>query len=198
VMANVTAVPLVVVATRAMVPGDILQRTDVKLAQGKAVDDDILFHSLDDVVGQQARRAVVEGMPIKQDDLQSPILVRRNDAVNVVARSAGIQVKTTGRAQEDGSKGDLIVVESMLNRERFLARVSGIHEVEVFAQTADADAATATVERTSQALKPANRKPSLVKNGTGEPRAAGFRLPGQATARKAPFDDLRPLETERR
>jgi flagella basal body P-ring formation protein FlgA len=201
VTAKITAVPLVAVATRALVPGDIVQRSDVKLAEGKANDDDILFPSLDDVVGQQARRAVVAGQAIKQDDVQSPILVRRGDAVAVFARSAGIQVRTTGRAQEEGSKGDVIIVESMLNRERFMARVSGIHEVEVFAQTADADAATSATERSSQALKPANRNSAWAKKGAAaEPRAAGFRLPGRAAPRQAtvPYDDLRPLTTERR
>ncbi|HVX15069.1 MAG TPA: flagellar basal body P-ring formation chaperone FlgA [Pirellulales bacterium] len=200
VTATITALPLVVVATRALVPGDIVQRTDVKLAQGKEDENDLLFHTLDEVVGQQARRAVVDGQPIKQDDIQLPLLVRQGDAVAVYARSSGIQVRTTGRAQEDGSKGDLIVVESMLTRERFMARVSGIHEVEVFAQVADADAATGG-ERTSLALKPANRKAAQGKNrSASNTRAAGFRLPGQTATRQAtvPIEDLRPLKMERR
>ncbi|HET6881286.1 MAG TPA: flagellar basal body P-ring formation chaperone FlgA [Pirellulales bacterium] len=199
VSAKVTAVPLVAVATRALVPGDIVQRTDVKLDQAKARDDDILFHSLDEVIGQQARRAVVEGQPIKQEDVQSPVLVHRGDAVVVFARSAGIQVKTQGRAQEEGSRGDVIVVQSLTGPERFMARVSGIHEVEVFAQTADADAATVPTERISQALKPANRKPGWGKKA-GTTGSLGFRLPGSSAPRQAavPNDDLRPLTTERR
>ena len=155
VTAKVAAVPLVVLATRALVPGDIVQRTDVKLGQAKRDSSDLPFHRLDDVLGMETKRAIVDGQVLKQDDLRSPLLVRRGDAVAVFARSAGIQVRTTARAQEDGSKGDLIVVESMLNRERFMARVSGIHEVEVFAQAADADAAASDTERRSATLKPA-------------------------------------------
>jgi flagella basal body P-ring formation protein FlgA len=179
VMAKVAAVPLVVVATRALVPGDLVQRTDVKMGQAKNGGGDILFHALEDVVGQQTKRALVEGQALKQDDLQSPLLVRRGDAVAVVARSAGIQVRTTGRAQEDGSKGDLIVIEAMLNRDRFMARVSGIHEVEVFAQTADANGAAGTPGRESTALRPARMKPATTTS------AGGFRLPAQPVTKQA-------------
>lgn len=155
VTAKVAIVPQVVMATRALVPGDIVQRTDVKLGQAKFDASDFPFHRLDEVIGQETKRAIVEGQVLKQNDLRSPLLVRRGDAVAVFARSAGIQVRTTARAQEDGSKGDLILVESMLNRERFMARVTGIHEVDVFAQAADADAATGDSDRRSATLKPA-------------------------------------------
>jgi flagella basal body P-ring formation protein FlgA len=200
VPAKIGKVPLVVVATRALVPGDVVQRTDVQLAQGKESGDDILFHSLDEVVGQQARRALVEGQPIKQDDVQSPLLVRRGDAVTVFARSAGIEVRTQGRAQEEGSKGDVIVIESLLTRERFMGRVCGIHQVEVFAQTADADAATSTAERGPQALKPANYRAAAAKTDAGRGKqAGGFRLPGQTVPRQASrsFSDARPLTEQR-
>lgn len=200
VTARITKVPLVVVATRPLVPGDVVQRTDVQLAQGKESGDDILFHSLDEVIGQQARRALVEGQPIKQDDVQSPLLVRRGDAVTVFARSAGIEVRTQGRAQEEGSKGDVIVIESLLNRERFMGRICGIHQVEVFAQTADADAATSTTERSPQALKPANYRAAAGKTGAGRGKqAGGFRLPGQSTPRQAvsSFGEARPLTQQR-
>lgn len=180
---QVTSIPLVVVANRAIVPGDIVRSTDVKLGRARTNDDDLPFHSLDEVIGQETKRAVVEGQAIKQDDLRSPLLVRRGDAVHVYARSAGIQVTVQGRAQDDGSRGDLIVVESInSNRERFMARVSGIHEVEVFAQAADAAAAAGMASTESRPLRAAHGK-------TPDRRVAGFRLPSQkattADGRKA-------------
>jgi flagella basal body P-ring formation protein FlgA len=177
VIAKVTSVPLVVVAKRAMVPGDIVQRTDVKLGRAKTSDRDLPFHALDEVVGKETKRALVEGQAIEQDDLRSPILVRRGDAVHVYARSAGIQVHVQARAQEDGSRGDLIVVESInLNRERFMARVSGIHEVEVFAQAADAEAAAGMASTEARPPKAAHAKT------LAERRVPGFRLPTQTAA----------------
>jgi flagella basal body P-ring formation protein FlgA len=173
---KVAAVPLVVVAKRAMVPGDIVQATDVKLGRAKTGDDDLPCRTLEDVVGKETKRAIVEGQAVKEDDLRSPILVRRGDAVHVYARSAGIQVRVEARAQEDGSRGDLIAVESInANRERFMARVSGIHEVEVFAQAADAESA-AGMRSTATRLRAA--RPRM----TAEPRVTGFRRPGEARA----------------
>ncbi len=124
---------MVVVAVRGLVPGDTVQVTDVKFAQRSAVQADNPFYRLEDVVGLQTVGAIVEGQVLDRADVRSPVLVRRGDAVTVFSRSAGIQVRTTGRAQEEGGRGDLITVESMLNRQRFFARVTGIHEVEVFA-----------------------------------------------------------------
>ncbi|HWB07705.1 MAG TPA: flagellar basal body P-ring formation chaperone FlgA [Pirellulales bacterium] len=176
VATKVAAVPLVVVAKRAMVPGDIVQATDVKLGRAKTGDDDLPCRTLDEVVGKETRRAIVEGQAVKEDDLRSPILVRRGDAVHVYARSAGIQVRVDGRAQEDGSRGDLIVVESInANRERFMARVSGIHEVEVFAQPAAAESAAGmrTAETPLRAARP---------RMTADRRATGFRRRAETAA----------------
>jgi flagella basal body P-ring formation protein FlgA len=135
--AVISTPPMVVVALRGLVPGDTVQATDVKFAQRTAVQADNPFYRLEDVVGLQTVRAIVEGQVLDRADVRSPLLVRRGDAVTVFSRSAGIQVRTTARAQEEGGRGDLITVESMLNRQRFFARVTGIHEVEVFAHAVE-------------------------------------------------------------
>lgn len=137
----VSLAPLVAVAVRSLAPGDNIQATDVKLVQVPTKRAEDPFYRLEDVIGQQAIGSIVEGQVVDHADVRSPLLVRRGDAVTVYARSAGVQVRTTARAQEDGSRGDLVTVESMLNRQRFFARVSGIHEVEVFAHAVEARSA---------------------------------------------------------
>ena len=138
VQAQVSPAPLVVVATRALVPGEMVQETDVKLAQLKPGRIDSPCYRLEEAVGKETKRAIVVGQPLDEDDLRSPLVVRRGDAITVYARSAGIQVRTDGRATEDGSRGDLIVVQSLTSPDKFRARVSGIREVEVFAQSSEA------------------------------------------------------------
>jgi flagella basal body P-ring formation protein FlgA len=152
--------PMVAVATRSLVPGDNVQATDVKLVQAPPRQTDNPFYRLEDLIGQQAIGAIVEGQVIDQEDVRAPLLVRRGDAVTVFARSAGVQVRTTARAQEDGSRGDLITVESMLNRQRFFARVTAIHEVEVFAHAIEArsSAEGAPRETRASAAAPGVRK----------------------------------------
>ncbi len=138
VLAKVSPAPMVVIATRALVPGEMVQETDVKLAQLKPGRIDSPFYRLQEVIGKETKRAIVAGQPLDEDDLRSPLIVRRGDAVTVYARSAGVRVRTDGRATEDGSRGDLIVVQSMMTPDKFRARVSGIREVEIFAQASEA------------------------------------------------------------
>ena len=77
--------------------------------------------------------------------------------MTVYARSAGLRVRTTARAKDDGSVGDLIAVDSLLNKQSFFARVSGIQEVEVFAHGIDASgSANAAANQTATKKAAAN------------------------------------------
>ena len=113
---------------------------------------DAPFYRLEDVIGQETKRALVLDQAIEHEQIRSPLLVKRGEAVAVYARAAGIQVRTTGRVTQDGGRGDLIVVESMETRERFFARVSGIHEVEIYADTSEAAGVADTGGRSEEAM----------------------------------------------
>ena len=69
------------------------------------------------------------------DQLQSPIVVKRGDLVTVTAQTSGIRVRTSAKALQDGSTGELIQVESMESKQRYDARVTGLREAAVFAAT---------------------------------------------------------------
>lgn len=177
--AVISTPPMVVVALRGLVPGDTVQATDVKFAQRSGVHADNPFYRLEDVVGLQTVGAIVEGQVLDRADVRSPLLVRRGDAVTVFSRSGGIQVRTTARAHEEGGRGDLITVESMLNRQRFFARVTGIHEVEVFAHAVETRSAVrdpVAGGRISPAGQPERRRLA-----DAPPVGSGIR-PGRAAA----------------
>lgn len=136
--ATVLLPPLAVVAKRALERGQVLQADDVTLARLKVgADTSGLFDRIESVVGSELTRALGPGQTIEDESLRQPLLVRKGDAVTVYTRSPGLQVRTTARAKEDGSLGELISIESMLNRQTFLARVSGSQEVEIYARPAD-------------------------------------------------------------
>jgi flagella basal body P-ring formation protein FlgA len=65
--------------------------------------------------------------------VQSPVLVKRGDLITVSSRSGSICVRTSAKAVQDGSKGDLIQVESVDSKQRYDARVVGLREASVFA-----------------------------------------------------------------
>lgn len=168
----VSVAPMVAVAARSLAPGDNVQATDVKLVQVSTRQVEDPFYRLEDLIGQQAIGAIVEGQVIDRGDVRAPLLVRRGDAVTVYARSAGVQVRTTGRAQEEGSRGELITVESLLNRQRFFARVTGIHEVEVFASALEVPASAVPASNFSSQAPAARSKTASAARGAPRRTAA--------------------------
>jgi flagella basal body P-ring formation protein FlgA len=126
------------VATRSIARGTIVQPTDVRLESLKpGTDNEGLCDRVEMAVGKEATRTIAVGQWVEAEFVRQPLMIHRNDAVTVFSRSAGLRVRTTARACEDGSLGDVIPIESMLNRQKFLARVSGSQEVEIYARPAD-------------------------------------------------------------
>lgn len=136
VRAEVSLPPAVVVAMRPLPRGAIVQPSDVELRPGTSSITPGAIGSLDEAVGLETVRAVFAGQVLDSQAVRRSVLVHRGEVVTVYARAAGVQVRTTGRARDDGSLGTLVEVESLLNRSVILARVSGPQEVEVFAPPA--------------------------------------------------------------
>ena len=59
--------------------------------------------------------------------------VSMSKPVTVFALATGVRVRTTAKSLGQGSKGDLIMLESLENRQRFSARITGFQRAEVFA-----------------------------------------------------------------
>ncbi len=135
VAAEVSRQQPVVVAAAALSRGAVIRAADVQLVSASAVAPRAdAIRSLDDVVGRETTRAVAAGTVLQTSSVRSPLVIRRGEVITVYSRSAGIRIRTTGRAREDGSLGDLISVESLLDRKVYSARVSGIQEAEVYAR----------------------------------------------------------------
>jgi flagella basal body P-ring formation protein FlgA len=136
VRAEITLPPAVVVAVRSLPRGATVQSTDVELRPGTAAVTPGAIGSLAEAVGLETTRALFAGQTLDSQAIRRPVLVHRGEVVTLYARAAGVQVRTTARARDDGSLGGLVEVESLLDRSVILARVSGPQEVEVFAPPA--------------------------------------------------------------
>jgi flagella basal body P-ring formation protein FlgA len=124
----------VVVAVHPISRGERIGAEDVELARMKAgAQPRTEFQSLQEAIGKEATRNIVAGQALDDQYVRSPLLVNRGDVVDVFARSGGVQVRTRGRAKEEGSHGSLIQVEMLNDRRSLVARVCGIGEVEVLA-----------------------------------------------------------------
>ncbi len=122
----------VLVAVAPIAKGAVVRAADVRVEPAASIEIQRAgCASLDEVVGKEALRAIPAGAVIAPESLRAPLLVRRGDVVAVLARAAGVRVRTTARAQDDGALGDPITVESLLNRQKFTVRVTGPRETEL-------------------------------------------------------------------
>jgi len=134
--AHVALPPMAVVSVNSLSRGAIVRREDVELQRLSSSDPTQEgFRSLEEVVGKETQQAIGRGKVLERDMLRERILVHRRDPVTVYVRSPGIRVTTRARAMEDGSRGDLVLVKSMLDDSEYLAQVCGFQEVEVFARS---------------------------------------------------------------
>ena len=123
--------PSIVVATRALAMGELISPGDVRLAPPGNDNVRGAFHSIEKVIGMELGRSVPEGRPLSNDSVIAPILVESGKVVSVCVRGGGIRIRTTARARQNGALDDVITVENITNRAKYLARVVGHNEVEV-------------------------------------------------------------------
>jgi len=139
ISAQVRMVHNMIVAKRELPRGVMVRERDLEFRETEVHSighaSQKVFRRIDQVVGQETTRAVAAGQPLSERYLRRPLLVRRGDPVTVYARSGGIRVRTTARATQDGARGDVITVETLLRprRKRFDARVVDPQVVEVWA-----------------------------------------------------------------
>jgi flagella basal body P-ring formation protein FlgA len=83
-----------------------------------------------DAVGQMSRRMLRPGDILRSGQLSTPILVKRGDAVTMVARREGIEVSMAGEALDAGGKGAVVRVRNAGSGQVVRMRVAGPGTVE--------------------------------------------------------------------
>ncbi|MCU6497234.1 flagellar basal body P-ring formation chaperone FlgA [Rugamonas sp. A1-17] len=109
--------------------GKILTDEDVLLERH---DISALADSVSDpqeVVGLAGRRALRSGEVLRMALLSAPTLVKRGDAVRIVARREQIEVSMAGEALDNGARGNMVRVRNA-NGTVIRARVTGAATVE--------------------------------------------------------------------
>jgi flagellar basal body P-ring formation protein FlgA len=128
VRARVSA--LVVVTAAPVAANAALQDADVTLERRDitAITDPI--GAPGDAVGQSSRRSLRAGEVLRAGQLAAPLLVKRGEAVVMLARHAGIEVSTAGEALDAGSRGALVRVRNAASGQVVRMRVAGAGTVE--------------------------------------------------------------------
>jgi flagella basal body P-ring formation protein FlgA len=133
VYAKVERLEMAAFAVRAIAAGDLMRATDVELRPYAGVVPAQAVRTLDAIIGMEATQPLREGAMVLSRHVRAPLLVQRGERVAIKVRASGILVRTFATAQQNGCLGDLIPVQALAGKERYLARVSGLRELEVFA-----------------------------------------------------------------
>ncbi len=116
-------------ATRTLRSGTIIHESDVRMSHVEPRRTEI--DSLDQAIGMEVRASIRQGRRIRQSDLRHPILVKRNQLVDIVYRRGSLVIRGEGRALRDGGKGEAIRVMNLDSRVIVTGRVGGHGKVEV-------------------------------------------------------------------
>jgi flagella basal body P-ring formation protein FlgA len=167
----------VAVAVRAVSRGAIITAADIEMQQTErppvASSRRAPMYDVNELIGMEAGRAIQVGEVVFSDTVRKPTLVKRGEAVTVVAQGGGIRVRTTARAAQEGGHGDLVQVESLDTKEKFDARVIGLREVGVLAPPRNVTGAPTSRPRTATA--PFRRYLQASQEPSTDRTAAAFR-----------------------
>jgi len=128
----------VVIARRAINQGATIVSTDVeRVTMSFHRLDDIGVDDLAQVIGQKSKRFLPAGSVLELNELEAVPLVLRGQLVSIRAEVGGVRVVTTGKATQDGLRGDIIKVRAVDDqRTEFDAEVIAPGEVCIAAPVA--------------------------------------------------------------
>lgn len=110
--------------TQTVMKGYILTPTDITTAEtGNLVLPKSAVMDGDSLVGMEVTRALRAGMPITKDSLRFPPEAYKGKTVTITLTQPGMEISTSGKALQDGYKGDNIRVFSNLNQKVINATV---------------------------------------------------------------------------
>lgn len=133
IAATVDMPPMVVVATGPLRRDQLLTAEMLTYAPlPRNADERQYYTKVESLIGKQLRKSVSTRQAISEDLLGDPIIVQRNELVEVESVSGAIVVRTTAKSLSTGASGDLIDIE-MPNRRRLMATVVGPAQVRISA-----------------------------------------------------------------
>lgn len=127
----------VVVTTKPVTRGHVFSAADLKIGRQDVTLLSGYCTSLDQLVGQQAKRVFPESQLLRAVDVEpesrvaGPPLVKRRDRVKASARSGVLLVTIVGEAQQDGRVGELIKIKNVDSNTFIYGRVVSATEVEI-------------------------------------------------------------------
>ncbi len=89
------------------------------------------FKNKEEVLGQVAAQIIPAGTVFTKRNIKLPVLVHRNQVIDIVARSHSVSVSMTGIAKSDGSLNQVVTVYNPSSKRTLDAIVVGSNKAEV-------------------------------------------------------------------
>ncbi len=126
---KMTAIP---VLRQPMQAGLVIGARDIDYIDIKESDvrHDMIMNA-EDIIGQTPRRLVNSGRPLNKLDLESPQIVARGDVITMTFKSGPMLLTASGKAMQNGAKGDLIRVVNTTSNKTIEGIVTASKEVTV-------------------------------------------------------------------
>jgi len=122
------------VPARALRPSETIRAGDIEWRRVRAAEVRTnMITDADRIVGQQARRPLRAGAPVRVSDLRNPVTVSKGATVTMIYRTSAMILTATGRALEAGSEGDVIRLVNAQTQKTIDARILSPDRVEVIA-----------------------------------------------------------------
>jgi flagella basal body P-ring formation protein FlgA len=120
---EVEALSEIVVTTRALERGEIVEKSDVTLQKrDMATVSTRVARNVSEAVGKRVKVGMRANSPIRGDSLEKPPIIKSGQMVTIVAENAAFRVTATGRAKGNGAEGDTVMVQNM-NAQKDVAAV---------------------------------------------------------------------------
>ena len=103
--------------TRTLPAGSILTPADVEMrAVTLQFANSAQLPMLDQVIGQQLRRQMRQGVAVRLNDIAAPTLISRNEIVTIYLKSGAMTLTVKGQALADASRGQAVSVLNLLSK----------------------------------------------------------------------------------
>lgn len=117
---------------RQVMPGETITEGDiawVRLPQRRLLKN--MVRSKQALVGMTPRRTLAVNRPVRLNDLQRPLLVKKGGQVSVTYRTGNLIITSLARALENGSRGDVIRIMNTRSNQALEGVVTGPDHVEL-------------------------------------------------------------------
>lgn len=97
--------------------GDVIAANDIdyqRIAPGEVRDN--VITDANALIGKSPKHTLMQGRPIRQDEISSPTVLRKGTRVTMVYRSDNLEIRTLGEALDNGAKGDVVRVKNLTSK----------------------------------------------------------------------------------